>query len=196
MAALTARVVGGDHVDWKLEEFLRQLERAAELRVCVAPLDRNIAAFDIAQVVQSRPERFGKRMRLRQRHEHTDARNFSELLRARRERPGSRAADKRDELAPFQVIELHSVLASQGRIVGYRTGEDQSGGNNGTLLQPVSRWRGATCVKRSFGHVGSMCALPSPCGLKADISRGPRSARLGHRPDYLITALALFTPGG
>jgi hypothetical protein len=33
-----------------LPEFLRQLERAAELCVCVAPLDRSIAPFDIAQV--------------------------------------------------------------------------------------------------------------------------------------------------
>src|SRR5262249_12177939 len=34
-------------------------------------------------------------------------------LRARGERPRSRAAKQRDELAPLQVIELHSVPASQ-----------------------------------------------------------------------------------
>jgi hypothetical protein len=57
------------------------------------------------------------------------------LLRARRKRPrGRRAAGKRDELAPFQLIELHSIPASQRRIAGYRIGEDQSGGN-GTILQ-------------------------------------------------------------
>jgi hypothetical protein len=45
-----------------------------------------------------------------------------------RERPRSRrAAERQDELAPFQLIELHSFPASQGRIVGYRIGEDQSG---------------------------------------------------------------------
>jgi hypothetical protein len=50
------------------------------------------------------------------------------LLRARRERARNRrAAEQRDELAPFQLIELHSV-PSQGRIAGYRIGEDQSGG--------------------------------------------------------------------
>jgi hypothetical protein len=38
------------------------------------------------------------------------------LLRPRRERPGRRAADERDELASFQLIELHSVPVSQGRI--------------------------------------------------------------------------------
>jgi hypothetical protein len=51
------------------------------------------------------------------------------------------AAEQRDELATFQLIELHSFPASQGRIAGYRIGEDQSGGNE-TILQPVSRWRG------------------------------------------------------
>jgi hypothetical protein len=47
------------------------------------------------------------------------------LLPARRERPRRRrAAKQRDELAPFQLIELHSVPASQGRIAGYRIGAD------------------------------------------------------------------------
>jgi hypothetical protein len=37
------------------------------------------------------------------------------LLRARRERPGSRrAAEQRDELASFQLIELHSVPSQAG----------------------------------------------------------------------------------
>src|SRR5262249_3892333 len=38
-------------------------------------------------------------------------------------------AEQRDELAPFQLIEWHSVPTSQGRFVGYRTGGDQSAGN-------------------------------------------------------------------
>jgi hypothetical protein len=50
------------------------------------------------------------------------------LLRARHERPCNRAAEKRDELASFQSVELHLIPASQGRIVGYRIGEDQSAG--------------------------------------------------------------------
>jgi hypothetical protein len=40
----------------------------------------------------------------------------------RRQRPRRRAAEQRDELAAFQVIELHSDPTSQGRIAGYRTG--------------------------------------------------------------------------
>jgi len=63
-------------------------------------------------------------------------------LRACRQRPcHRRAAERRDELATFQLIELHSVPTSQGRIAGYRIGNGQSGGN-GTILQPISRWRG------------------------------------------------------
>jgi hypothetical protein len=41
---------------------------------------------------------------------------------------GRRAAEKRDELAAFQLIELHSIPSSQGCFAGYRIGEDQSGG--------------------------------------------------------------------
>src|SRR5262249_52897634 len=58
----------------------------------------------------------------------SDAEPATHLLRARREWPRSRAAEQRDELAAFQLIELHSVPASQGRIAGYRIGEEQSGG--------------------------------------------------------------------
>src|SRR5215475_10561697 len=48
------------------------------------------------------------------------------LLRARRERPRRRAADERDELTPFQLIELHSFPASQRHVTGYRIASDQS----------------------------------------------------------------------
>ena len=52
------------------------------------------------------------------------------LLRARRQRPrGRRAAEQRDELASFQLIELHPVPASQSRIAGYRIASDQSAGS-------------------------------------------------------------------
>jgi hypothetical protein len=55
-----------------------------------------------------------------------------------RKRPRRRsAAEQRDEIASFQLIELHSVPVSQGRIAGYRIGEDESAGIAG-ILQPVS----------------------------------------------------------
>ena len=80
------------------------------------------------------PERRGPGLRftvaLSKGHQDTDAPHPVRLLRGRRERPrGRRATQQRDELPPFQLIELHSVPASQGRITGYRIGKDQSGGN-------------------------------------------------------------------
>src|SRR5262245_2745287 len=54
-------------------------------------------------------------------------RSLGRLLRSRRERPRRcRTANESDELASFQLIELHSVPASQGRITGYRIASDQS----------------------------------------------------------------------
>jgi hypothetical protein len=38
------------------------------------------------------------------------------------------AAEQRDELAPFQLIELHSILASQGLDAAYRISNGQSAG--------------------------------------------------------------------
>jgi hypothetical protein len=45
-------------------------------------------------------------------HQHTDPPHPFGLLRTRCERPSRGAAEQRDELAPFQLIELHSVPAS------------------------------------------------------------------------------------
>jgi hypothetical protein len=38
--------------------------------------------------------------------------------------PRRRAAEQRDEIAAFQLIELHSDPTSQGRIARYQTEED------------------------------------------------------------------------
>jgi hypothetical protein len=60
-------------------------------------------------------------------NQHADPPHPLRLLLARRERPrGSRAADQRDELTALQLIELHSMPASQTRIVRYRIGEAAS----------------------------------------------------------------------
>jgi hypothetical protein len=56
------------------------------------------------------------------------------------------APPERDEIAMFQLIELHSISASQGPIAGYRTDEDQSAGI-ATTVQPVSYgWGQASCA--------------------------------------------------
>jgi hypothetical protein len=96
----------------------------------IAELDRRILAVNEAQLPQSLTERFQtRRSRGRSAGQDADTRNTPGLLRARRERPRHRAAEKRDELASFQLIELHSVPVSQGRIAAYRISQDQSGGN-------------------------------------------------------------------
>jgi hypothetical protein len=72
-------------------------------------------------------------------HQHADPSHPRALLRARRERPrGYRAAEQRDELAPFQLIELHSMPASQAGLQDDQIGRGQPGGI-GTILQPASR---------------------------------------------------------
>jgi hypothetical protein len=46
-----------------------------------------------------------------------------------RERPSCcRGAEQRYELAPFQSIELHTLLPARKLVTAYRIGEDQSGG--------------------------------------------------------------------
>jgi hypothetical protein len=63
-------------------------------------------------------------------------------------RPRGRATEKRDELAPSQLIGLHWVPAYEGRIARYRIRADPSAGM-GTILQPVSRWRGRPTATRT-----------------------------------------------
>ncbi len=116
------------------------------------------------------------------------------LLRARRERPRRRsAAEKRDELAPLQLIQLHSVPASRGQITGYRIGEDQSGDNE-TILQPVgrslcSRWYCSILFsteilfatrpmfKSRFQIAGEALAIAALSASAAAFNRGKRRRR-------------------
>src|SRR5262245_11975849 len=95
------------------------------MTVRIDRFDREVFAFNPSQLLQALAETIDVGMRCD--GEPANARTFG--LRARRERPcGRRAADKRDELAPFQSIELHSIPASQGRIAGYRISNGQSAG--------------------------------------------------------------------
>jgi hypothetical protein len=77
------------------------------------------------------------------------------LLRAPRDT--DRTACERDELAPFQMIELHSVPASQGRFAGYRMGRDQSAGI-GALAKPVPAPLGG--IAREMKSIGALLYIP------------------------------------
>ena len=50
------------------------------------------------------------------------------LLRARHERPRGRAAEQRDELAPFYLIELHPVPASEAGLQDIESARISQGG--------------------------------------------------------------------
>jgi len=86
-------------------------------------------------------------------------------LPARRERPRGRAAEQRDERASFQLIELHSFPASQGRIAGYRIASDQSAGMLEFCNQSwfCRRWRAT--ARYTFGTMNAQierCSRPRP----------------------------------
>jgi hypothetical protein len=69
------------------------------LTIGEAVLDCNVLAFDIARLVQA-PVKRGDGQCVARLAEQESDRRHRWLLRARRERPCSRAADKGDELAP------------------------------------------------------------------------------------------------
>src|SRR5262249_52386055 len=85
-----------------------------------ARVDAHIMAVDPAQFPQPAEERrdAGSAFRIVRggAHEHADAPHPLALLRARRERPCGSAADERDELAAFQLIELHSFPPAKGAL--------------------------------------------------------------------------------
>src|SRR5262249_13661130 len=78
-----------------------------------------------------------------------------------------RAAEQRDELAPSQLIELHSV-PSHGRISEYRIGNGQSGGVEGV---------------RNSRRLGTSRAIiqiiPTPQGRLRSISTRRQQAAVG-----------------
>src|SRR5215472_5211614 len=70
-----------------------------------------------------------------------------------------------DELAPFQLIELHPIPASQGRVAGYRIASDQSAGMLEFCNQSwfCLRWRAT--ARYTFGTMNAQierCSRPRP----------------------------------
>ena len=125
--------VRDEHVDVESKEFLGQRWQPIIIPLRPTELDEEIATFDPAEIAKSGAKRRNATC-LTGRGYKTQEADTSNLkrLRARRERPrSSRAAEQRDEIAPFQLIELHSVPTSHSRAVGYRIGDRSVGGYAG-----------------------------------------------------------------
>src|SRR5262249_53192113 len=78
--------------------------------------DGHVAAFDVPQFAQPLPEGIDKVSACGHgvRPENPDAGKSRRLLRARRERPGSRCAEQGDELAAFHSITSSARASSVG----------------------------------------------------------------------------------
>ena len=99
---------GDDHAHLTADQIGRQRRQSIVLALRPAIFDRHILALDIAgffQALAERGQRCGVLVR-RYAAEEPDHRH-RRLLRPRRKRPGRRAAEKRDEIAP-----LHSITSS------------------------------------------------------------------------------------
>jgi hypothetical protein len=78
-------------------------------------VDHHVAALGVALLGQTLPKNSDERVGQPARGEQSHYWNGG-VLRPRRERVRSRAGEQRDELASFQLVELHSIPASQCRI--------------------------------------------------------------------------------
>src|SRR5260370_27430447 len=99
-----------DHIGLQRDQFFRDYLRLRPGWRKVS-VDADIAAFRPSTLFQPLPECREASLRFRivlgEPHQHADAPHPDGLLRARAKRPGCRAAEKRDELAPF-----HSITSS------------------------------------------------------------------------------------
>src|SRR5579862_4951226 len=96
-----------DQIGLKSNKLFRKRRHAFQIGGGPAVIDRNVAADVPAEVLQRFGEFGQARLRLRialgVSHQHADPAHTAGLLRARGERPGRRAADKRDELPPLHL---------------------------------------------------------------------------------------------
>src|SRR6478672_4563503 len=116
-------------VDPASHELGRNLVQPLFLPIRPEILDRNGATLTPAELAQPLHKRGDPMFQCGSRTsaKEPNGRNLRRLLRARRERPRRRgAAEQRDEIATFQLIEWHSAPASQGQIAGYRIDHSQS----------------------------------------------------------------------
>src|SRR5262249_9156193 len=105
-----------DDVGREPHQFLRILAIAVNLARSPTEVDSQVAAHRPTELLQPLQERCEASLVVGivriPRHEHTDPPHPLALLRARRERPRRRAAEQRDELAPFHSITSSAATCS------------------------------------------------------------------------------------
>src|SRR5262245_16561189 len=111
------RALSDDHAYPQTDQFVCKRAETVGLSFRKSILDGNILPNNVSQVAQAPLEGVSAGYH---RGARVDAQKSNRdfigwLLRARRERPRGRAAEQRDELAAYQLIEWHSIPASQGR---------------------------------------------------------------------------------
>src|SRR5262245_39848877 len=101
--------MGDDQVHFGADQFGRQFGKSLVAPLRPAVLDDDVGALDITEVAQAQPDCLepGSKRRRGCQAQESDPRHLARLLRTRRERPRSRAAEQRYEGAP-----LHSITSS------------------------------------------------------------------------------------
>jgi hypothetical protein len=112
-----------DHIGLQRDQLFGKHRKPICLPGCKAIVDADIAVRQPSALLQSLPESSDPRLRIRvvgETDQHADAWHLRRLLCACRERPKQRrrcrrraATDERDELAPFQLIEFHSIAPAE-----------------------------------------------------------------------------------
>src|SRR5215510_14616423 len=107
--------MGQDDVWRESDQFRRVFAHAVSIAAAPAVIDTDVLTDGPTRLLETlrkrRETRWCFRIVRRHGHEHADAPHALALLRARRERPGRRAAEQRDELATFHCCN-HSMTSS------------------------------------------------------------------------------------
>jgi hypothetical protein len=110
------RPAGHDQIDVQMKQFGYELRVTLGASVGRTVVQDEILPLDVAKLAQTLSQgiEIGGIGRCRGRLQHTDTIDPAGLLRARRERPRCRrAAEQRDELASFPLMEMHPTPNEQ-----------------------------------------------------------------------------------
>jgi len=109
------REPGDDYIDVEADQLGGQFGQPARVTLRRSKLEANVLPFDIAKIAQALSKFPPKLSRVGVTDDQcADDRQLRRLLRARRERPRSRASEQGDEIASFQLIESHPMPISRG----------------------------------------------------------------------------------